>query len=125
MNKATYFTAGLLAGSLPFSIARASTQDAVAVSPQYYTIRFENDRVRVMEWRLKPGEREATHTHAPGIVYVLADSTVRTTFPDGTVAERPARAGEVFWRDATSHSLVNVGQTEAHTLAIDVKPCKP
>lgn len=125
MNKAVYFIGGVLVGSLPFSLAAASTQDAVAVSPQYYSVRLENDRVRVAEWRLKPGEREGAHTHSPGIVYVLADSTVRTTFPDGTVAERPSKAGEVFWRDATSHSLVNVGQTEAHSLAIDVKPCKP
>ena len=103
----------------------ASTQDPVAVSPESYSVRFENDRVRVLEYCLKAGEREGTHTHPPGIVYVLGDSTIRTTLPDGTAADRPAKAGEVFWRDAASHSVVNVGQTEAHALAIDLKECKP
>jgi quercetin dioxygenase-like cupin family protein len=125
VNRPVYFAAGLFVGILPMARTWASSQDPVAVSPQYYSVRFENDRVRVLEYRLKPGEREETHAHAPGIVYVLSDSTIRTTSPDGTTADRPGRAGEVFWRDATSHSVVNVGPTEAHALAIDVKPCKP
>jgi len=125
VNKAIYFAAGVFVGSLPMARTGASAQDPVAVSPQYYSVRFENDRVRVLEYRLKPDEREGTHAHAPGIVYVLSDSTLRTTSPDGTTADRPGKAGEVFWRDATSHSVVNVGQTEAHALAIDLKPCKP
>ena len=124
MTRAFYFAAGVFVGILPLTLAGASPQDPVAVSPQYYSVRFENDRVRVLEYRLKPGEREGMHTHAPGIVYVLAESTIRTTLPDGTAAERPAKAGEIFWRDATSHSVVNVGQTEAHALAIDLKECK-
>lgn len=125
MNRAVYFSAGLLVGILPLSLAGQNAQDAVSASPQYYSVRFENDRVRVSEWRLKPGEREGTHTHPPGIVYVLAASTVRTTLPDGTAADRPAKPGDISWRDATSHSVVNVGQTEAHALAIDLKQCKP
>ena len=125
MNRTLYFAAGVLVGMAPLSLVGASTQDPVAVSPQYYAVKFENDRVRVLEYRLKPGEREAMHTHPPGVVYTLGDSTIRTTLPDGTAADRPGKAGDVFWRDATSHSVVNVGKTEAHALAIDVKACKP
>jgi hypothetical protein len=35
------------------------------------------------------------------------------------------RAGEVSWRDFTTHSTENVGTTEAHALGIELKPCKP
>ena len=47
---------------------------------------------------------------------------MRTLCTAGTV---PAKAGEVFWRDATKHAVINVGNTEAHALAIDLKECKP
>ena len=55
--------------------------------------------------------------------YALADATVRSTLPDGTSSEHPSTAGQVTWREWTSHSLENVGQTEAHSLAIELKKC--
>lgn len=36
--------------------------DPVALSPQLYSVRFENDRVRVLEYRLKPGGKEPMHS---------------------------------------------------------------
>ena len=100
-----------------------ATQDPVTVSPHLYSVRLDNDRVRILEYRLKPGEKEATHSHPPGVVYVLNAATVRSTLADGKTVETSSEAGDVSWRDATSHSLQNVGQTEAHNLAIEVKPC--
>jgi hypothetical protein len=45
-----------------FCIANQShAQDAVAVSPDIYTVLFENDEIRVMEITFDPGEREAMH----------------------------------------------------------------
>jgi hypothetical protein len=35
----------------------ASAQDPVKTSPQYYKVLLENDQVRVLEYRLKPGEK--------------------------------------------------------------------
>lgn len=126
MSRIWYFAAGVVLGAAPLSLARSSVgQDPVVISPQYYSVRFEDERVRVLEYRLKPGEHEDMHSHPPGVVYVFGDSTIRTTLPDGTSRERPAKAGEVFWRDATKHAVINVGNTEAHALGIDLKECKP
>jgi beta-alanine degradation protein BauB len=52
------------AGSTP-------TLDPVAISPQLYTVRLENDRLRVLEYRLKPGKEEPMHSHPPGVVFAL------------------------------------------------------
>lgn len=105
--------------------ASAPSLDPVKLSPQLYTVRFENERVRVLEYRLKPGGREPMHSHPPGVVFALADATVRTTLPDGTVVAYPAHAGDVMWRDAVTHSGENVGTTEAHYYAVELKdaPC--
>jgi hypothetical protein len=119
-----YLIAGIALGAGAASAGgRVMTQDPVKVSPQFYTIRFENDRVRVLEYRLKPGEKEAVHTHPPGIVYVTADSTVRSVRSDGTIADGAGKAGEVMWRDETTHSVENVGPTDARAIAVELKPC--
>jgi beta-alanine degradation protein BauB len=101
--------------------ADSPTMDPVKISPQYYTVRLDNDRVRVLEWRLKPGEKEKMHSHPDGIVIVLADATLKSTSPDGTSTTNALVNGDVKWRSAMSHSLENVGSTEAHALAVELK----
>jgi hypothetical protein len=102
---------------------RVRAQDPVEVSPQYNVVRFENDRVRVLELHMKPDEREAMHSHPPHVVYVLTDFTMRNVLPDGTSSQAARKAGEVFWRDATTHTAQNVGTTEARAIAVELKPC--
>jgi hypothetical protein len=96
-------------------------EDPLNISPQYYTIRFENDQVRVLEYRLQPGEKEPMHTHPAGVVHYLSDAIFRTVLPDGTVSEGSVTNGDVNWRDLTRHSAENIGTTEAHALAIELK----
>ena len=104
--------------------ADSPAADPVKISPQYYTVRLENDRVRVLEWRLKPGQKDKMHSHPDGIVIELADATLKSTLPDGTSTTRALVNGEVTWRGAMSHSIENIGATEAHALAIELKTPK-
>jgi quercetin dioxygenase-like cupin family protein len=118
------FGLGVTLGAIMAAVALAESTpqlDPVALSPQLYSVRFENDRVRVLEFRLKPGGKEPMHSHPPGVVFALADATVRTTLPDGTVVAYPSHAGDVLWRDAVTHSAENVGTTEAHYYAVELK----
>jgi quercetin dioxygenase-like cupin family protein len=101
--------------------AAAHGQDPVKTSPNYYKVLLENDQVRVLEWRLKPGEKEAMHSHPPGVVYELSPSKLRITSPDGKTEEISGAAGETFWRGPTTHAIENIGDTEGHAIAIDVK----
>ena len=125
MKRLSSLAVGIVLGATAVAaLGRVTTQDPVKVSPQYYTVRFENDRVRVLEYHLKPGEKEATHTHPPGVVYVTADATIRSVRPDGTSSETAGKAGEVFWRDDTTHAVENVGSTDARAIAVELKPCR-
>jgi quercetin dioxygenase-like cupin family protein len=99
----------------------ARAQDPVKTSPQYYKVLLENDQVRVLEYRLKPGEKEPMHSHPPGVVYVISGTKLKVSYPDGRTEERAATAGETIWREPTTHALENVGDTEAHAIAIDLK----
>ena len=116
------FLLGVTCTALVAALAEsAPALDPVAISPQLYSVRFENDRVRVLEYRLKPGGKEPMHSHPAGVVFALADATVRTTLPNGTVVAYPSHAGDVLWRDAVTHSAENVGSTEAHYYAVELK----
>jgi len=114
---------GTLATATIAALAVPAAMDPVKLSPQYYTVRLDNARVRVLEFRLKPGEKEVMHSHPEGIVFSLADATVKTFLPDGTSVAYPSKKGDVMWRDAVTHSGENVGSTEAHYLAVELKGC--
>jgi quercetin dioxygenase-like cupin family protein len=119
----SWFVVGIVTGVVGVSLAQAPSQDPVALSPQYYTVRVDNDTVRVLEYRLPPGKKEVMHTHPPGVVFSLGDSQFRTTLPDGKSSDATVHNGDVTWRERTVHAAENIGSTEAHMLAIELKKC--
>jgi len=38
-------------------------KEAAQVAPHVYKVLFENDRVRLLEVRMKPGDESAQHSH--------------------------------------------------------------
>jgi beta-alanine degradation protein BauB len=97
-----------------------SAQDPAKLAPQNYKVLFENGQMRVIEYRLKPGEKEPMHSHPHGVfVYFLSDAKIRTTLPDGRTNEDSKRTGETVWRDPVTHAGENIGDTEAHALLIE------
>ena len=90
------------------AVTSAKAQDPVKQSPQYYKVLIDNDEVRVLEYRLKPGEKEPMHSHPRGFVYYLADAKLRVSFPDGKSEESELKTGEAHWRDAITHAVENI-----------------
>ena len=125
-NHVGTFVVGALFGSVIAGAslnARQSQVDPVKQSPQYYKVRVDNDRLRVLEYHLPSGQREAMHSHPPGVVFITSDARLRTTLPNGSVSEASFNAGEVHWRDATTHAMENIGTPEFTALGIELKPC--
>jgi hypothetical protein len=85
------------------------------------TVKFENDRVRVLELLLKPGESEGQHRHPQYVLYPLTDYKVRNTSADGTVRVFERKAGEVFWGEPITHGGENVGTTDVHAIIVELK----
>lgn len=96
-------------------------EDAAKVAPHVYGVVFENERARVLEVRMKPGESTTMHSHPDYIVYVLGDGKVRLTSPSGESAEVELAAGAVMWREAEEHATDNIGTTEVHALFFEPK----
>ena len=88
---------------------------------QKLTVKFENDRVRVLELRLKPGESEGLHSHPQYLLYALTNYRVRNTAADGTSKVFERKAEDVFWGEPITHKGENVGDTEVRALIVELK----
>ena len=84
-------------------------------------VKFENDRVRVLELRLKPGQREKQHSHPQYVLYALSDYRVRNTNSDGTTRVFERKAGDVYWGEPVTHGGENVGTTDVRALIVELK----
>jgi len=107
------------------SAAAASAQqsqaiDPVSVSPDKYKVLLENEAVRVVEYSLKPGEKDNPHTHPPKVSYVLSGGSLRITQDSSFVSNDST--GEVTWRGAAPrHFVQNVGATPVRILLFEIK----
>jgi len=96
-------------------------EDAAKVAPHVYKVLFENERVRMLEVNMQPGDRSEMHSHPDYLVYMLSDCTVKFTTPDGETAEVELTAGTSMWREAEEHATDNVGGTAIHGLFFEPK----
>jgi quercetin dioxygenase-like cupin family protein len=101
------------------AIGRA--QDPVPLYPQNYKVLFENEEVRVLDFRLAKGATEKTHSHPANVAVFLNDLKIRFTLPNGETRIREARPGEVAYSDAISHASENIGNGEAHGILVELK----
>ena len=116
-----------LAVSVAFSILALDlgaktvmAQDVVKLAPDVKVL-LENDRVRVLESTLKPGEKEPMHSHPSMVAYFLSPTTMQITLPDGKTVEKKPPAGKVIWSDPVKHAIENVGETVQRVLVIELK----
>ncbi len=102
--------------------------DALVAAPRHHTLLLENERVRVLDTRIAPGETVPLHTHAwPAVYYVLAyadiirrDEHGRITF-DSRNMPNPL-PGQALWAAPLApHTLENVGATEVHVISVELK----
>jgi quercetin dioxygenase-like cupin family protein len=97
------------------------------ISPDVGTrLLFENDRVRVWDLRLAPGESTGMHRHTTDFLYVvIGDGTLQTIHPDGTrEPPREMRDGDVRFRDVageTVHEAVNVTDHPWRNIVVELK----
>jgi hypothetical protein len=96
------------------------TLDPVESNPGLYTVVFENDRVRVLEYRDEPGDATTPHAHPDSVMYTLASFRRRLVHGEDH-RDVELTAGTVRWLDAQQHSGENIGDTPSHALFIELK----
>jgi quercetin dioxygenase-like cupin family protein len=99
----------------------ASAQDPAVVNSKTIKIKFENDRVRVLEAELPPGVKEQVHSHPAYVIYVLAGGKVRNYAAGGKTTEAELKTGDVLYRDPLTHAAENIGTTTMHMILVELK----
>jgi len=87
---------------------------------------FENDRVRVWDLRLQPGETTPMHRHECDYLYVVVgDGELQRVDPDGTRAPAVRRRdGEVVFHTVENeytHAAHNAGSTPWRNIVVELK----
>jgi beta-alanine degradation protein BauB len=111
-----------MAVSAAFLCAAALAQDPAKTDGDKYKVILENDKVRVLEYRDKPGEKTHVHHHPDFVLYALDSFKRKLTFPDGKQVVKELKQGEVIWMKDQIHIGENVGSTETHALIVELKP---
>lgn len=94
--------------------------DPVVSNGDLYRVVFENERVRVLEYRDQPGDATTPHRH-PDSVMITLSSFRRRLSSGGREVEVELPADAARWLPAQVHAGENIGDTETHTLFIELK----
>ena len=95
--------------------------DPATTNAANYTVVFENDRVRVLEYRDAPGHRTTPHDHPDSVMYTLSTFRRRLYAEDGQTRDVDIAAGTTGWLPAQRHAGHNIGDSETHVIFVELK----
>ena len=101
---------------------QSHAQDAVAVSPEIYTVLFENDEIRVMELTYEPEEHDAMHSHPRYTIVAKEGGTLRIHTEGGDPVDVVIQEDQPLLLDPVkAHWGENVGDTTVRIIAVEFK----
>jgi hypothetical protein len=100
---------------------RLVSLDPCVTNPDHYRVVFENERVRVLEYRDKPGDRTTPHTHPDSVMYTLSSFRRRLYAADHEQRDVDLKEGLVGWLPAQEHAGHNIGDTDTHVIFVELK----
>jgi hypothetical protein len=95
--------------------------DPTVTDPDKYKVVFENDRVRVLEYRDQPGQKTSPHRHPDSVMHTLTSFRRRLIGEDGRSVDVALPQGTTRWLDAQTHSGENIGDSDTHVLFVELK----
>ena len=95
--------------------------DPIVTDGDKYSVILENDRVRVLKYHDKPGERTLLHAHPDYVLYAESSFKRRLTFPDGRKQEVDVKKGSIAWMKAHMHIGENIGNTNTDVIIVELK----
>lgn len=95
--------------------------DPTVTNSDHYKIIFENDRVRVLEYTDKPGDRTTLHEHPDSVMFTLSSFRRRLYAANDEHNDVDITAGRPGWLSAQQHSGHNIGDTDTHVIFVELK----
>ena len=98
--------------------------DPTCTDPDKYVPIFENDWVRVLDYRDHPGQQTQPHRHPNSVMITLSDFR-RRLVSDGKTADVEMTTGRAAWLPAQTHAGHNIGDTDTHVIFVELKTSTP
>ena len=120
----TRFLLGITLAAASCLCAAAATvhaQDPLVVNSSTIKLKFENERVRVMEANLPPGVKEQMHSHPAYVIYILEGGRYRNYASDGKITEGEFKSGDVIDREPLTHAAENICDKPMHMILVELK----
>jgi hypothetical protein len=95
--------------------------DPTVTDPDKYRVLLENDRVRVLEYRDRPGQHTSPHDHPDSVMVTLSAFDRRLVTGSGDTRDVHLEPGEARWLDAQTHTGENTGATPTHVVFVELK----
>jgi quercetin dioxygenase-like cupin family protein len=113
----------------PFASTKAAGDtlnvDIIGTSPNQARILLENEHVRVVEYSVKPGEKDVWHTHPPRVSYIVSGGKVKVYSKTGEPTISEVKTGATTWAGhGALHEVENVGDTDIKIILTEVKSVK-
>ena len=110
--------------ALGVSQSSLRAQDPTRVDPRNYRVAFENEQLRVLEFRSRPGFGicgVGRHSHPPHLTIALTAARAHVTLADGKEMNVENKEGDMFWSPAETHTVENVGKAPTRIYIVEVK----
>lgn len=97
-----------------------SELDPTHTDPDKYKTLFENEQVRVLEYRDTPGTKTQPHRHPNSVLLTLSNFRRRLTVGE-EVREITVEPGLAVWSPAQVHVGENIGSTDTRVIFVELK----
>ena len=99
--------------------------DAIKSSPANFKLLLENEYVRVLEYSLRPGQKDTPHTHPAKSSYVVSGGKLKVYLENGETIIADEETGTASWRDYSGkHHVENIGNTTVIIVLTEIKLLK-
>lgn len=103
--------------------------DAIVAAPQNHKVVLENDKVRVLDVTVQPGEREPVHGHKwPSVLYIMSEDNIRDYDAEGkliydsTTDKNKRTPPYTEWMEPQApHAVENLSKTPLRLLRVELK----
>jgi beta-alanine degradation protein BauB len=112
----------IIAAAFAFAVvAEGRAQDAAAVAPDVYKTVLDNNRVRVLEVRMKAGAKVGLHRHPDHMLYMVTAGSL-VFEPEGRKPyEMTLNAGEALWLPGQTRATENDTDKEVRAVLVEFK----
>ncbi|NQX37755.1 Cupin domain-containing protein [Pedobacter steynii] len=100
-------------------------QDPIKVASNVYKkVILENEKLRVMQVELAPGEIVPWHSHPDHFAYALTDGKLEITEKGKPAVIADIKEGEAMYLTATTHMAKNIGENTLKMIVTELKAAK-